>query len=269
MDLAAALFLGTVASYAVACAFFFAHLARGGERSAQLATRTLAGSIGLHMVFLGVDMADSGRRGLVGIHQTVAVLSFLVALGFLASMRRRRLTVLGAFITPVTLLLLLGAGLRGHVTEVPEHVRSAMLSLHIVVNVLGIVAFALAFAVALAYVIQEQLLRRKQLGGVFQRLPALDVLDALGLRLVTIGFPLFTVGVVTGSIWAAQLGRGSASLSAGQGFALLAWMFFASVLLARAAAGWRGRRAAVGTMLGFLCALAAIGGYLLQSAGGS
>jgi ABC-type uncharacterized transport system permease subunit len=254
VDLTAALFVATVGCYALAGAFFFAHLARGSKRSATLAT--------------GVDLVGAGHPPLTGIHQTLAVLSFLVALGYLASMRRRRLTVLGAFITPVTLLLLLGAGLRGHVTEVPEHVRSAMLPLHIVVNVLGIVAFALAFAVAVAYVIQEQLLRRKQLGGVFQRLPALDVLDELGLRLVTIGFPLFTIGVVTGSIWAAQLGRGNAHLSAGQGFAVLAWLFFASVLLARAAAGWRGRRAAVGTMLGFLCALAAIGGYLLQSAGG-
>ena len=45
---------------------------------------------------------------------------------------------------------------------------------------------------------------------------------------------------------------------------LLAWLFFGVVLLARAAAGWRGRRAAIGTTLGFLCALASIAGYLLR-----
>jgi ABC-type uncharacterized transport system permease subunit len=58
-------------------------------------------------------------------------------------------------------------------------------------------------------------------------------------------------------------------LSAGQGFALLAWVFFGSVLLARAAAGWRGRRAAIGTMLGFLFSMAAIAGYLLRGFQGS
>jgi ABC-type uncharacterized transport system permease subunit len=153
------------------------------------------------------------------------------------------------------------------VPAVPEGVKSAILPLHISVNVLGIVAFALAFAAAVGYVIQEQLLRRKQVMGLFQRLPPLDELDALGLKLVTIGFPLFTLGVVSGTLWAAELG--GMSLRTGQGFALLAWVFFGSVLLARAAAGWRGRRAAIGTMLGFLCAVAALGGYLLRDVGGS
>ena len=106
-----------------------------------------------------------------------------------------------------------------------------------------------------------QLLRRKHVIGVFQRLPALDVLDSIGLKSVTVGFPLFTIGLVTGTFWVA---RGGLGLSAGQGFGLIAWLFFGSVLLARVAAGWRGRRAAIGTMLGFLFALAAIGGYLLR-----
>jgi ABC-type uncharacterized transport system permease subunit len=181
-------------------------------------------------------------------------------------MRKLRLTVLGAFITPVTLLLFLAAGLRSSVAPVPEHVRSALLPLHVAVNVLGIAAFALAFAAAVGYVIQEQLLRRKHVIGVFQRLPALDVLDSLGFKLVTIGFPLFTLGLLTGSIRVVREGFG---LSAGQGFALLAWLFFGCVLLARAAAGWRGRRAAIGTMLGFLFAMAAIGGYVLQGLHGS
>ena len=62
--------------------------------------------------------------------------------------------------------------------------------------------------------------------------------------------------------WAVMAGGGS--LSAGQGFGLLAWLFFGAVLLARVLAGWSGRRAAIGTLLGFLCALAAIGGYLVR-----
>ena len=100
--------------------------------------------------------------------------------------------------------------------------------------------------------------------GVFQRLPALDVLDSIGLKLVTLGFPLFTLGVITGTLWLKESGFG---FSTGQGLGLLAWAFFGAVLLARAAAGWRGRRAAIGTMLGFLCTLATIGFYLLRGTG--
>lgn len=260
------IFVATALLYAASCALFFVHLARGGEKSVAWASGVLGAAIAAHSGFVIFDYAVAGHAPMVDINETFALLSLLISLGYLASMRKHKLTVLGAFITPVTLLLFLGAGLRRRVPAVPESVRSALLPLHVGVNVLGIVAFALAFAAAVGYVIQEQLLRKKQVIGVFQRLPALDVLDSLGLKLVTIGFPLFTLGLVTGSVWAAQ---GGWSLSAGQGFALLAWVFFGSVLLARAAAGWRGRRAAIGTMIGFLFSMAAIVGYLLRGSAGS
>lgn len=265
MSLVTAIFVLTAALYALAGAFFFVHLGRGGQNSVTWAPRVLGAAIASHVSFLISDYALRGHAPM-DIREVLGVLSLLIAAAYLISMRRLKLTVLGAFITPVTLLLFLGAGLGGQVSDVPEDVRSALLPLHVAVNVLGIAAFALAFAAALGYVIQERLLRRKQVVGVFQRLPPLDVLDSLGLRLVTIGFPLFTIGLITGTFWAAREGFG---LSTGQGFGLLSWVFFASVLLARAAAGWRGRRAAIGTMLGFLFSMAATFGYLIRGLHGS
>jgi ABC-type uncharacterized transport system permease subunit len=50
---------------------------------------------------------------------------------------------------------------------------------------------------------------------------------------------------------------------------MLAWLFFAGVLLLRATGGFSGRRAAIGTMLGFLCAMAALAGYVLRTSGAS
>lgn len=266
MSLATLVFVLTATCYLVSGAFFSAHLRSGSQGAAFWATRSLGVSIAAHLAFVIIDYVVSGRAPLGTMHQTLALLSLVIAVGFLATMRRHRLPVLGAFITPVTLLLFLGAGLHGATPDVPQSVQSVLLPLHIAVNVLGLAAFALAFGAAVAYIIQEQLLRKRQLNGVFQRLPALDVLDALGFRLVTVGFTLFTLGVVTGSIWATRDGN-AFSFSTGQGFALFSWLCFAVVLLSRVAGGWRGRRAAIGTMLGFLCAMAAIGGYMLRGVG--
>jgi ABC-type uncharacterized transport system permease subunit len=266
MTSAMPVFLLTVICYALASVLFVVDLRTGRARVESWATRALATSTALHVLYLVLDFALAGHTPLATMHQTLELLSLLIAVSFLATMRRHRLPVLGAFIAPMTLLLLLAAAFKGQVAQVPDGVRSVLLPFHIAANVLGLAAFALAFAVAIAYMIQEQLLRRRQVGGVFQRLPALDVLDSWGLRLVTIGFPLFTLGVISGSIWAARLGN-VLGFSTGQGFALLAWLFFACVLLSRAAGGWRGRRAAIGTVLGFLCAIAAIGGYLLRGIG--
>jgi ABC-type uncharacterized transport system permease subunit len=263
-----ALFSLTVAAYSVATLLFFEFLRTGSARVERWATGSLTGAVVAHLVYLGVDYGVAGHTPLATTHETLAALSLVITVSFLATMRRHRLPVLGAFITPVSLLLFLAASLGRQDTVVPEGVRSVLLPLHIAVNVLGLAAFALAFALALAYVIQEQLLRRRQVGGLFQRLPPLDVLDSLSFRFVTVGFPLFTIGVVTGSIWAARLGN-VLGFSTFQGFALLAWVFFACVLFSRAAGGWRGRRAAIATLLGFVCAMAAVGGYVLRDVGGS
>jgi ABC-type uncharacterized transport system permease subunit len=264
MSAVTAIFVLTAVLYGAACVLYFVYLGKGSQTTVLWASRLLGAAVATHAGFLALDYLVEGRSPTADIAHALLLLSFLISVAYLISMRRARLTVLGAFITPVVLLLLLGAGLRASVPPVPDGIRSALLPLHIAVNVLGIVAFALAFAAAVAYMIQEQLLRRKRIIGVFQRLPALDVLDSIGLRLVTLGFPLFTLGMVTGTFWAAKLGV----VSTGQTFALLAWLFFGSVLLARAAAGWRGRRAAIGTMLGFLCSMAALGGYLVRGMGG-
>lgn len=261
------LFVATGVLYAACCTLYLVFLMKGHEGTGRWANGLLVISVASHLAFLGADYAVHGNVPYGDIHQTLSIASLLIVLAYLMALLKYRLTVLGGFITPVTLLFFMGAGLGRSVRHVPPDVRSALLPLHIGVNVLGIVAFTLAFAAALAYVIQERLLRKKQLGGVFQRLPALDVLDSLGFRLVTIGFPLLTVGIITGTIWAVRHDPGDPAITAAQGFALLAWLVFAAVLLLRVAAGWRGRRAAIGTMIGFACAAAVLVGYMIQGGG--
>lgn len=265
-----ALFALTALLYAVSCAVYARFLAAGAERSARAGAFLLAGAVVSHIAFLAASYARHGLVPTADIYQALALMSLIVVLVFLATARTRpRLRVLGAFITPVTLLLFLGAAFRGEsVGPVPEHVRSVMLPVHVAVNVVGLAAFALAFAAAIAYLIQERQLRRKQLGGLFERLPALDVLDSLGLRAVLVGFLFLTVGVITGTVWAARLSSSAFALTAAQAVGVLAWLLFASVLFLRVAAGWRGRKAAIGTMLGFLCTMAVLVGYVLRADGG-
>jgi ABC-type uncharacterized transport system permease subunit len=264
-----ALFAVTAALYALAGGLYALFLWRGAAPTGSWSDRALGAAVVSHVTFLFAGFVHSGTLPTSDIHQALAGLSLLVVLGFLGTMRSRpRLRVLGAFITPVTLLLFLGAAFRRDVGPVPDPVRSALLPVHVAVNMLGLAAFALAFAAALAYLLQERQLRKKRFGGIFERLPALDVLDSVGLKAVLAGFPMLTVGVVTGALWAVRLHPDSFPLSAAQGFGLLAWILFAAVLLLRVAAGWRGRRAAIGTLLGFLCTLAVLLGYVIRDAGG-
>ncbi|MDB4974688.1 MAG: HemX protein negative effector of steady-state concentration of glutamyl-tRNA reductase [Myxococcaceae bacterium] len=247
-------------SYLAASIGYFAMMGNGSKSAERWSARLLLAGAVFHVLFLVGDTARQPQFG--DVRQMLTIASLAIVSAHLIALRYGRLAVLGAFTTPIVLLMFLAAGLGHSVPDVPDEVRTYLLPAHVLVNVLGVAAFTMAFAVATAYLIQERLLRRRQLSGLFMRLPPLDVLDSLGLKLLLIGFPLFTLGSVSGAFWAAKL---PISLSPAQVIGLVAWGVFATVLLLRVAAGWQGRRAAIGTLLGFACALAVLVGYALRT----
>ncbi len=251
-------------AYATASIAYFIFVGNGNPIAQRVASSSLIAAALVHVVFL-VREAEH-HLTLVDVSQMLTVASLAIVLAHLAALRYGKLPVLGAFVTPIALLMFLAAGLGHSVPNVPDEVRSALLPAHVIVNILGVTAFTLAFAVATAYLIQEHLLRKRRLTGLFTRLPPLDVLDSLGLKLLLIGFPLFTVGTISGAVWAAKLPGGP---SATQVLGLVAWAIFGGVLLLRIAAGWQGRRAAIGTLLGFACALAVLAGYAMRASTGA
>ena len=261
------LFVLTACEYAFAFIAFLLFAMRGEDRVRTVARRALAFAASTHALFLGADVL-LGNRVLQGsVWQGLAIASLLTSVGYLGLMRTQRLQVIGLFSTPITLLLFLAAGLGKPETPLATNFRSVLLPLHISVNLLGIVLFTLASAVACAYLVQDRFLRQKKLKGLFRRLPPLDELDALAFRLVTIGFGFFTVGIVTGTFFMVR-NSGHVELDSSRILALVAWCFFATVVVLRLVTGWRGRRAALATILGFACTIVVLLAYMLRSTGG-
>jgi ABC-type uncharacterized transport system permease subunit len=262
----AGLFIATALLYAMACILYLFLLTRGSERAQRVPGTVFVAALGAHLAFLLLETGAPGELPLSDISQILSVSSFGIGIAFLLASYRFDVTVLGAFVAPLSLMLFLASGLGSSYAPVSPKVQSAMLSLHIGANVLGLVAFALAFVASIAYVLQHRLLRRRQLSGVFQRLPSLDVLDTMGLRAVLLGFPLLTFGMITGTFW--LLRSGGSEFYVSQALGLVSWAIFAGVIVLRVAAGWQGRKAAIGTMMGFVFTLLVLAGYALRAAAG-
>ncbi len=133
------------------------------------------------------------------------------------------------------------------------------LLLHLLPVYIGYAGFAVAAGAGLTYLLQERLLRRKGPGAVWRRFPSLETLERLDRAALSLGFPMLTLGLVFGVLWA---GRSSALLGRAWyadpkvvgGFVV--WLFYAAVLHVRLFARLRGRRAALLTIVGFLLTLA-------------
>ncbi len=249
--------------YCIAGAILLALLA-GSRRAipAVWGARALIAAAGFHALHELARWATVAGP-FSGIRDSLSTLALLVVVAFLAVRRaRQRVEIVGAFVAPLALLLLLAS--RAPSSRPEGQIGSALLVLHVGSVIVGTAAFTVAFAMALAYLLQERQVKRKKLGGLFHRLPPLDVLDDLGYRCVALGLPALTLGIVTGLSVGARTSNGALLTSWQQYVGMGAWIVFAGVLVLRLAAGWRGRRAAFGTILGYASAMLVLVGYYLR-----
>jgi cytochrome c-type biogenesis protein CcsB len=117
---------------------------------------------------------------------------------------------------------------------------------------LGNAALTLAGLGGIFYLVQERQLKGKKFGFFYRRLPSLEQLDALNYWCLTIGFPLLTGGIITGSLYAQYTLGSFWSWDPKEVLTLSAWLVYAVLLHERLAVGWRGRRAALLAICGFL-----------------
>jgi cytochrome c-type biogenesis protein CcsB len=87
--------------------------------------------------------------------------------------------------------------------------------------------------------------------GLMAWLPASEVLDRLAYRIVSFAFPVWTFAIIAGAIWAEQAWSRYWGWDPKETWSFITWLAYAAYLHARATAGWRGRRAAVLSLIGF------------------
>jgi ABC-type uncharacterized transport system permease subunit len=196
------------------------------------------------------------------IHFFLSMASLLASAVYLAARRRFRIHALGLILAPVGLVLALTTFFLGR-PAAPGGLTASFIGLHVFANLCGAGLFLLASGAAALYLVHERRLKRKR-SVLAVRLPSLGALDKAAHRFLLAGFPLLTLGLVTGTVAAQHAEIASVSELLRTVFGWATWLLFAAVLLLRAAAGWRGRRAAYGTIAGFACALVVLLIYVLR-----
>nr|YP_004581358.1 heme attachment to plastid cytochrome c [Schizomeris leibleinii]AEH05353.1 heme attachment to plastid cytochrome c [Schizomeris leibleinii] len=77
-------------------------------------------------------------------------------------------------------------------------------------------------------------------------------LDNLSYRILGIGFPLLTIGILSGSVWANEAWGSYWSWDPKETWALLTWLVFAIYLHTRLTKGWQGKKPAIIASFGFI-----------------
>ena len=159
---------------------------------------------------------------------------------------RYHVRTIGLLILPITAALLLYAISLGAEANplVPALQNPLLLTIHVAVATVAYGAFAVSFATAALYLFQR--------GQEKPGLPKLALLDEIGYRAVIIGFPLHTMTVVLGAVWAEKAWGTYWSWDPKETASLITWLIYGAYLHARVARGWVGNRASWLLVAGFV-----------------
>jgi cytochrome c-type biogenesis protein CcsB len=173
--------------------------------------------------------------------------------------RRYHVRTIGLLILPITAAFLIYAMYLGASANplMPALENPPLLITHIAVAVLAYGAFAVSFAAAVLYLIQPEEGR--------PGLPKPALLDEMGYRAVIIGFPLLTLTVALGALWADKAWGSYWTWDPKETASLITWLIYGAYLHARVARGWVGRRAAWLLVVGFASVLFTFFGNLFFS----
>lgn len=199
---------------------------------------------------------QTGHIPVQNLHETLSAFAWAVVAVFLVLQLRFHLMVLGALVAPLAALVaIIASMLPRPQMQLAPFVQGLWRTVHIGTLVLGNAALAIACLVGILYLIQENTIKDKKRGFFFRRLPSLKLLDSVSYASLIVGFPLLTFGIISGVIYA-QMVRGQFwTWNPREIFAAITWLVYAALLHERLAVGWRGRRAAVMTIVGFIILL--------------
>ena len=207
-----------------------------------------------HFASIGYEFFKTGLLPAQNLHQTLSMAGWAVAAVFLIFRYRFNLKVLGIYAAPlITSIVIVATRLptEGTVTQAQTIFKSFWLISHVIVILIGEASFALACGVGLLYIIQEHAIKAKRHGFFFKRLPALELLDTTGYACIVVGFSMLTIGLITGFVYAKSIWGNFWSWDPKEVWSGITWLLYAALLHGRLALGWRGRKAAIMSILGF------------------
>lgn len=244
----------SLVAYLAASMFFFVYLVYRRPFLSTLGMLMVGVGLISHTAIMWARAMETGHGPYTTDFEVAAFFSWVVVVGFFITQIKFKIKDLGSFIIPVAFLILLySLFLSKEVMAVPESEFRVWITLHRTLSILGYAAFAMAFAAAIMYLIQESQLKSKKLGIMYFRMPSLEILDNLNHKAIAIGFPLFTLGFMTGAIWNIQMNQ-TPFFSWGllkTWPLVIGWLIYGLVFFGRMLAGLRGKKAAQGSIIGF------------------
>lgn len=218
---------------------------------APAALAALAVGLLLHAASFVIPAIEMHRLPVEDVRGALSFFAFMVTGSFFLIYLRYRLAAVGLFMLPLVFVLTLASALHAGRSFESTTFRSGWLSLHIGSMFLGYTGLFLAFVAAVMYLIQQRELKSKRPREFYYRLPSLEVCDEIYYHSLLFGFPLLTLGILTGFVWASREWRGPWEFDPKILASLITWLIYLALFSTRVSGSWQGRKAAYVAIFAF------------------
>jgi cytochrome c-type biogenesis protein CcsB len=190
-------------------------------------------------------------------YESLIFFSWTIVLVYLVLEFKYQQKTIGVFVTPFAFLAIaltsIIPGINSTITPLVPALQSNWLAIHVITCFLGYASFAVSFGISILYLIQDR--KEAQVEGFSKWLPPAPILDEINYKSIVIGFPMLTLGIITGAAWANYAWGTYWSWDPKETWSLITWFIYAAFLHARLARDWKGKKAACLSIFGFAAVL--------------
>jgi ABC-type transport system involved in cytochrome c biogenesis permease subunit len=211
----------------------------------------------LHTLLLALLFLEHGVFPFGTVIRGLFFCSWVLAVMFLAMENLLHEISYGAFFMPVNFIVtaftlsFLNAGV-----PLPRLLVSYYFIIHVSLLFTAYACFLFSFLVSLMYLLQHAEIKARRPGAFFTRLPSLEIMDQTIRFMDGMGLSLILLGIITGFLWLDAYNMTlSSNIPVKAGFVLLTFIIYLSEHLLRIGKGWKGQRACLVSILGFLFVL--------------
>ncbi len=248
-----------LAFYGIGTLMVLGSLVRRSEKFQKLALWMMVPGFLSHTIFIGTICARTHHPPLTNLPETTTFMAWVVFAAELFLHFRYKVRAASFFVYPLVLMLLTLAAVVGE-SAVPLDPKmvSSLFTAHLLLTTVGIAALMIALAFNLLYQLQERALKQKKRGAMYQWIPSLRVCDLVSYRALSLGFGIYTLGIIAGIVWSYRTTAQLVGTGAKEIGALVAWVMFAVLLQSYFDGTFRTRRNLVVSAVAFVAIMVAI-----------
>ena len=249
----------TTIAYFAAMVLFIVYLVSRAQVVALTATGLVWGGFVANTIAIGLRWREAYALGfqqapLSNLYESVVFFAWSIALVYLLMDLKYKQRAVGAFVLPIAFVFMIWGqlGLNDEIQPLVPALQSNWLTYHVITCFLGYAGFAIACGASIMYLLvigrEERNGDKQGLTGIF---PSTKVLDDINYKAIMFGFPMLSLGIITGAAWANYAWGTYWSWDPKETWSLIIWFIYAAFLHARFTRGWVGRKAAWLSILGF------------------